>query len=224
MDVAGLGEKLVDQLVDKGLAQSPADLYRLQEEALCELPRMGRKSAKNLLEALAASKSTTFARFIYALGIREVGEATAQRLANHFGDLKSLRAATPEILEVVPEVGPIIAEKIAAYFSDAQNVRLVDELVEAGVAWPAIEGVANSLPLAGQTWVLTGALERMSRSEAKQRLIGLGAKVAGSVSSRTAQVVAGPGAGSKLAKAEQLAVPVMDEAQLMDLLEAYGAL
>ena len=224
MDIEGLGEKLIDQFVENGLVRTPADLYRLEAENLSELPRMGEKSAQNLVDALQASKSTTLSRFIYALGIREVGEATAQSLANHFGGLDALRAATPEVLEVVPDVGPIVAEKIAAYFNNPDNAKAVDELVEAGVAWPAIKAVADSLPLAGQTWVLTGTLEQMSRNEAKQKLVGLGAKVAGSVSGKTAQVVAGPGAGSKLAKAEQLAVPVMDEAGLMDLLRSHDAL
>jgi len=134
-----------------------------------------------------------------------------------------LRAAPPEVLEVVPDVGPIVAEKIAAYFGHQDNAKAVDDLVAAGVAWPAIKAAADSLPLAGQTWVLTGALEQMSRSEAKRRLTGLGAKVAGSVSGKTAQVVAGTGAGSKLAKAEQLEVPVMDEAGFMDFLQAHNA-
>ena len=224
MDIEGLGEKLIDQFVENGLVRTPADLYRLEGERLSELPRMGEKSAQNLLGALQASKSTTLARFIYALGIREVGEATAQSLANHFGGLENLRAATPEVLEVVPDVGPIVAEKIAAYFDNPDNAKAVDELVEVGIDWPAIEAVADSLPLAGQTWVLTGSLEQMSRNEAKQKLTGLGAKVAGSVSGKTAQVVAGPGAGSKLAKAEQLEVPVMDEAEFMEVLSSYDAL
>ena len=224
MDIEGLGEKLIDQFVENGLVRTPADLYRLQEESVSELPRMGEKSAQNLLDAVQASKSTTLARFIYALGIREVGEATAQSLANHFGSLECLRTATPEILEVVPDVGPIVAEKIAAYFDNPDNAKAVDELVEVGIVWSAIEAVADSLPLAGQTWVLTGSLERMSRNEAKQKLTGLGAKVAGSVSGKTARVVAGPGAGSKLAKAEQLKVQVMDEAAFMELLGTYDAL
>ncbi len=224
MDIEGLGEKLIDQLVENGLVRTPADLYRLRDKNLSELPRMGEKSAHNLLDALQASKSTTLARFIYALGIHEVGEATAQSLANHFGGLDALCAATPEVLEVVPDVGPIVAEKVTAYFDDPDNRAVVEELVKAGVAWPAIEAAADSLPLAGQTWVLTGALKRMSRNEAKEKLTGLGAKVAGSVSGKTAQVVAGPGAGSKLAKAEQLAVPVMDEAGFMDFLSIHNAL
>ena len=223
MDIEGLGEKLIDQLVENGLVRAPADLYGLQEKDLSELPRMGEKSAQNLLAALTASKSTTLPRFIYSLGIREVGEATAQSLANHFGALEHLRAATPEVLEVVPDVGPIVADKIAAYFGNPDNAAVVDALVEAGVAWPAIAAVADSLPLAGQTWVLTGTLERMPRNEAKQKLTGLGAKVAGSVSGKTAQVVAGPGAGSKLAKAEQLGVPVMDEADFLNFLSTHDA-
>ncbi|MCY4212690.1 MAG: NAD-dependent DNA ligase LigA [Gammaproteobacteria bacterium] len=223
MDIEGLGEKLIDQLVENDLALAPADLYRLEAERLSELPRMGGKSAQNLLDAMQASKTTTLARFIYALGIREVGEATAQSLANHFGDLEHLRTATPEVLEAVPDVGPIVAERIAAYFGHPDNAKVVDELLAVGITWPAIEAVADSLPLAGQTWVLTGSLEQMPRSEAKRRLTDLGAKVAGSVSGKTAQVVAGPGAGSKLAKAEQLEVPVMDEAEFMDFLETQNA-
>ena len=224
MDIEGLGEKLIDQLVENGMVQAPADLYRLEAERLSELPRMGDKSARNLVDALLNSKSTTLARFIYALGIREVGEATARSLANHFGALDALRAATPEVLEVVPDVGPIVAEKIAAYFGNPDNAKAVDDLVESGVAWPAIEAAADSLPFAGQTWVLTGTLEQMPRKEAKEKLISLGAKVAGSVSAKTAQVVAGPGAGRKLAKAEQLEVPVMDEAEFINLLSAHDAL
>ena len=221
MDIEGLGEKLIDQLVETGQVRAPADLYRLDGERLSELPRMGKKSAQNLLDALQASKSTTLARFIYALGIREVGEATAQSLANHFGTLDALRAATPEVLEVVPDVGPIVAEKVVGYFAGPDNAKVVDELVEVGVSWPAIEAAADRVPLAGQTWVLTGSLAQMTRAEAKRKLTGLGAKVAGSVSGKTAHVVAGPGAGSKLAKAEQLEVPVMDEAAFLDFLRAH---
>ena len=224
MDIEGLGYKLVEQLVETGMVKTPADLYRLDAEELAALPRMGDKSAENLLQALSASRSTTLARFIYALGIREVGEATAQNLAAHFGDLAPLCSATAEELEVVPDVGPIVAAKIAAYFGNKGNQALVDELVAEGVHWPAVEARVAAMPLAGQTWVLTGSLEEMPRSEAKQKLIGLGAKVAGSVSKNTAQVVAGPAAGNKLVRAEELGVPVMDEAAFLDLLRANNVL
>ena len=157
MDIEGLGYKLVEQLVENGMVKTPADLYRLDAEELAALPRMGDKSAENLLQALSASRSTTLARFIYALGIREVGEATAQNLAAHFGDLAPLCSATAEELEVVPDVGPIVAAKIAAYFGNKGNQALVDELVAEGVHWPTVEARVAAMPLAGQTWVLTGA-------------------------------------------------------------------
>ena len=221
MDIEGLGQKLIDQLVETGMVKTPADLYRLDAEKLAALPRMGEKSARNLLQALADSRSTTLARFIYALGIREVGEATAQSLANHFGDLPPLRDASVEAFEVVTDVGPIVAAKLADYFNNPDNRALVDDLIAEGVRWPAVPVAA--MPLAGQTWVLTGTLQEMPRSEAKQKLVGLGAKVAGSVSQKTTQVVAGPKAGSKLAKAQELGVKVMDEAAFLDLLRANDA-
>ena len=224
LDIEGLGYKLVDQLVETGMVKTPADLYRLDAEALAALPRMGEKSAENLLQALDASKSTTLARFIYALGIREVGEATAHNLAAHFGDLAPLCRASVEELEVVPDIGPIVAAKVAAYFDNKGNQALVAELVAAGVHWPVLEPRVAAMPFAGQTWVLTGTLQELPRAEAKQKLIGLGAKVAGSVSKNTAQVVAGPGAGSKLARAEELGVAVMDEAAFLDLLRTHNAL
>lgn len=219
MDIEGLGVKLVEQLVDQGLVETPADLFHLDADTLAELPRMGEKSARNLRASLASSKNTTLARFIYALGIREVGEATAQSLTAHFGGLDALRRANAEELEAVPDVGPIVAAKIADYFSQTESRAIVDDLVKVGVHWPETPPAAADAPppLAGQTWVLTGALEEMPRTEAKRRLQELGAKVAGSVSKKTSQVVAGPGAGSKLAKAETLGVPVMDEAEFLQL-------
>ena len=219
MDIEGLGAKLVDQLVDKGLVKTPDDLFRLDPETLAGLPRMGEKSARNLLTALNNSKSTTFARFIHALGIHEVGEATAQNLATHFGRLDALRQADAEQLELVRDVGPIVAAKVADYFSHADNIAIVEGLVSQGVHWPDVPAsAATPPPLSGQTWVLTGALEKMPRAQAKRQLQGLGAKVAGSVSKKTSQLVAGPGAGSKLAQAEALGVPVMDEAEFLQLL------
>ena len=221
MDIEGLGDKLIDQLVDRGMVQAPADLLRLERDALAALERMGEKSADNLLAALQGSKRTTLARFIYALGIREVGEATAQNLANHFGNLDALRAADAEDLEAVPDVGPIVAAKVAAWFGDERNARIVNDLIDEGVKWPDVE-TAAAKPLAGQAWVLTGALESLTRQQAKAHLVALGARVAGSVSAKTAQVVAGTRAGSKLAQAEKLGVPVMDEAQFLEWLKEQG--
>ena len=224
MDIEGLGYKLVEQLVETGMVKTPADIYRLDAKALAALPRMGQKSAENLLQAIKESKSTTLSRFIYALGVREVGEATARNLAARFGGLERLRSASVEELEAVPDIGPIVADRIAAYFGNEDNRALVEELVAAGVRWPVAKARVAAMPLAGQTWVLTGALEEMPRSQAKQKLVGLGAKVAGSVSRNTARVVAGPGAGGKLAQAEELGVPVMDEAAFLDVLRTNNAL
>ena len=214
LDIEGLGDKLVDQLVSAGLVADPADLYALTQAQLAEFERMGPKSADNLLAALAASKRTTFARFIYALGIREVGETTAQALANRYGTLAALLAADVESLQEVDDVGPIVAAKVVAFFGDDANRALAKQLhEEIGIAWDAPSVAAPSAkPLAGQTWVLTGTLADMPRNDAKAALAALGAKVAGSVSKNTTQVVAGASAGSKLAKAEALSVPVMDEA------------
>jgi DNA ligase (NAD+) len=224
MDVEGLGDKLLEQLEDLKLVTDPSDLYRLDLDTLAELPRMGRKSGEKVLNALEHSKHTTLARFIYALGIREVGEATALNLASHFGDLPPLMEADHDVLEAVEDVGPVVADRIRSYFADAGHREMIQRLLDAGVVWEPVAApdTADAAPLAGQTWVLTGTLERMTRDEAKALLVGLGAKVAGSVSARTTQVVAGPGAGSKLAKAEVLAVPVMDEDGLMDVLREHG--
>ncbi len=224
MDIEGLGYKLIDRLVQNGLVETPADLYGLRLDELAALPRMGETSARKLLRALEDSKTTILPRFIYALGIREVGEATASILAEQFGNLRALREATAEQLEALPDLGPIVAAKVAAYFSNTDNADLLDELIAAGVNWPDGAGRMAAKPLAGETWVLTGALERMARTEAKERLVGLGAKVAGSVSGKTTKVVAGAGAGSKLARAEALAVPVMDEAEFLEFLRARDVL
>lgn len=219
MDIEGLGDKLIDQLVDAGLVSVPADLYALSTEQLAALPRMGEKSAAKVLKALERSKATTLPRFIFALGIREVGEATAASLAEHFETLDALRSADTEALEEVQDVGPIVARHVVDFFADPESRAVVQGLLHAGVHWPRprpqIEGAQ---PLDGETWVLTGTLESMTRDEAKARLVALGAKVTDSVSRRTTRVVAGPGAGSKLAKAEQLGVAVMDEAQLLERL------
>ncbi len=223
MDIDGLGDKLVEQLVDRGLVQAVADLYRLSAEQLSGLERMGDKSAQNLIQALEKSKQTTLARFIYALGIREVGEATARNLANHFGKLDAIVEADEESLQQVPDIGPVVAHFVVEFFRQPDTLEAVRQLRQAGVQWPEQEPPkADELPLNGKTWVLTGTLEQLTRDEAKEHLLALGAKVAGSVSARTDCVVAGPGAGSKLRKAEELQIPVMDEAGLMALLRQHG--
>jgi DNA ligase (NAD+) len=224
MDIEGLGDKRVDQLVEAGLIGTVADLYQLSVGAVAGLERMGEKSAANLVAALQRGRETTLARFIYALGIREVGESTALHLAHHFGDLDPLMEADAEALLAVNDVGPVVAERIREFFAATHNREVVARLRAAGVCWerhdPAVEAPA---PLAGETWVLTGTLEQMPRTEAKAALQRLGAKVAGSVSAKTTCVVAGPGAGSKLAKAEQLGIRVIDEAALQALLGEHDA-
>ncbi len=223
MDIEGVGDKLLEQLVEAGLVTDPSDLYRLDLDTLVTLPRMGLKSGENVLTAINHSKQTTLARFIYALGIREVGEATAANLAGHFGDLEPLLAADTDLLETVSDVGPVVARNIADYFSDPLHLQMISRLREVGVQWEVVDvPTVGSRPLEGQTWVLTGTLEKLTRDRARAHLVSLGAKVAGSVSKKTSQVVAGPGAGSKLEKAETLSVPVMDEAGLLQLLEVHG--
>lgn len=220
MDIEGLGDKLVEQLVERELIRDPADLYQLSLEQLAGLERMAEKSAQNLLDALEKSKATTLARFLYAIGIREVGEATAQALARQFGSLKSIEAADEEQLQQTPDVGPIVAAHIASFFRQSHNREVIDKLVAAGVHWEEGEAapVPEELPLNGKTFVLTGTLSR-PRDEVKAELQALGAKVAGSVSKKTDYVVAGEAAGSKLAKAESLGVTVLDEAGLQALID-----
>ncbi|MFA7552858.1 MAG: NAD-dependent DNA ligase LigA [Spongiibacteraceae bacterium] len=222
MDIDGLGDKLVEQLVDEGLITSVADLYRLSLGQLVSLERMGEKSAQNLLAALEASKSTTLAKFLYALGIREVGEATASGLAKHFGSLAALQQASVEALLEVTDVGPIVARHISDFFANEHSLELLDELQKIGIHWPDIKVKSlEELPLAGTTYVVTGTLETMGRDEAKEQLQRLGAKVAGSVSAKTSCVVAGPGAGSKLVKAQSLGIDVIDEPAFLQLLKQY---
>jgi DNA ligase (NAD+) len=218
MDIDGLGEKLIDQLVERELVKSPADLYELSHEQLAGLERMADKSAANLCAAIEKSQTTTLARFLYALGIPEVGEATAQQVAAEFGDLDAVMAADEERLQQVPDVGPIVAGHIAGFFREGHNRTVIARLRENGVHWPAPTHAPVARPLVGQTFVLTGTLESMTRDEAKESLQRLGAKVAGSVSARTSCVVAGADAGSKLAKARELGVVVIDETQLIALL------
>jgi DNA ligase (NAD+) len=220
MDVEGLGDQLVEQLVDKHIITTAADLYKLGFRALAELDRMADKSAQNVLAALEKSKKTTFARFIYALGIRHVGEATAKELARHFGNLDALLAASEEQLLEVADIGPVVAKSITAFLSDPLNIELLEQLQAAGVHWPE-HTVENKLkPLAGKTFVLTGTLPNLSRDAAAEKIEAAGGKVAGSVSKKTSYVVAGAEAGSKLAKAEELGVPILDEAALLQLLDS----
>ena len=223
MDIEGLGDKLVEQLVDQGHINAVADLYQLTREQLAGLERMGEKSADNLLGALEKSKQTTLEKFIYALGIREVGEATARNLALHFGNYAALANASEEALQEVADVGPVVAHFVAEFFQQPHNRDAVTALKAAGVTWEDRDQPVNTadLPLKGLTYVLTGTLETMSRDDAKAHLLALGAKVAGSVSAKTDYVVAGPGAGSKLQKAEELNIPVLDEAGLLALLEQH---
>ena len=222
MDIEGLGDKLVEQLVERGLVKDPADLYGLDADAFESLDRMGPKSASNVIAALSASKHTTFARFIYALGIREVGETTAANLANHFRGLDALRGASEETLNEVPDVGPIVASRIRNFFDDEHNQEVVARLTAQGIHWPTPAKPAKS-PLAGETWVLTGTLAGMTRNEARARLVRLGAKVAGSVSGATTRVVAGPGAGSKADRAVELEVPILDETDFVAMLAEHEA-
>jgi DNA ligase (NAD+) len=219
MDIEGLGSKLIDQLVDGKLVESAADLYQLKVEQLAGLERMAEKSASNLVAALEASKQTTLQRFLFALGIRDVGEATAAALANHFGAFEVLAEASREEIEEVPDVGPVIAEHVYAFFRERHNRDVIDKLRKSGVAWPdVVKPAAADLPLAGKTFVLTGTLTGMGRAEAQDRIRELGGKASGSVSSKTDYVVAGVDAGSKLAKAERLGVPIIDEAQFLKLI------
>lgn len=218
LDVEGLGDKLVGQLVDAGLIESVADLFALDVETLAGLERMAEKSATNLVTALGNARETTLPRFLFSLGIAEVGEATAQALARHFGTLDAILAADRGALESVTDVGPIVAGHIRAFFDEPHNLEIIDALRRAGVHWPPVEAPANAAVLAGRTVVLTGTLTTLKRNDAKAGLQKLGAKVSGSVSGRTDFLVAGADAGSKLAKAEKLGVAVRDEAWLVALL------
>ena len=220
LDIEGLGEKLVEQLVDGGLVRSPADLFKLGLGTLAALERMAEKSAANVLAAIEKARSTTLARFIYALGIRHVGETTARDLANHFGCLDALMAADEAQLLEVADVGPVVAASAAQFFSERHNREVIEQLRAAGVHWPEAKGKAASPrgPLAGATFVLTGTLPKLTREQASERIIAAGGKVARSVSKKTSFVVAGADAGSKLERARSLDVRVIDEDQLLQLL------
>jgi DNA ligase (NAD+) len=226
MDVEGLGDKLVDQLVDGGLIRTLPELYTLGLAKLTALERMGDKSALNLVAALEKSKQTTLPRFLFALGIRQVGEATAKDLARHFGSLDAVMDATVEQLLEVNDVGPVVAQAIRHFFDQPHHREIVEQLRAAGVQWPEGEGAVNSQapqPLAGLTLVLTGTLPTLGRDQAKALIEAAGGKVAGSVSKKTSYVVAGAEAGSKLDKARELGLQVLDEAGLLALLEATPA-
>lgn len=219
MYIDGMGDKVVEQLIDKELVASPADLFKLNVSKLTMLERMGTKSATNLVAAIEEAKTTTLPKFLYALGIREVGEATAANLAKHFLSLDAIKEADVDALMQVEDVGTVVAQHVAHFFAQPHNLEVIDALINAGVNWPAIEKPsADALPLLGQTWVLTGTLTSLGRTEAKAKLEALGAKVAGSVSKNTHCVVAGEAAGSKLAKAQELGIPVLDEAGLIELI------
>lgn len=223
MDIEGLGDKLVDQLVDSGLIRTLPELYTLGIAKLSALERMAERSAANLVAMLQKSKQTTLARFLYALGIRHVGETTAKDLAKHFGGIDRLMDASLEQLLEVNDVGPVVAASIRAFFDQPHNREVVEQLRAAGITWPETEGAAASsepLPLSGKTFVLTGTLPTLSRDEAKALIEAAGGKVSGSVSKKTHYVIAGEEAGSKLDKARELGVPVLDEAALQELLHA----
>lgn len=220
MDIEGLGEQLVEQLVDKGLVNTPADFYHLTLDTLSDLDRMAKKSAQNVLDALEKSKTTTLARFIYALGIRHVGESTAKSLAKHFGSLDALLASDEAQVLEVADIGPVVALSILSFFSDPLNRQLIDQLRASGIHWEEGEPEQSNDLLAGKTFVLTGTLPTLSRDDARAMIEAAGGKVAGSVSKKTSYVVAGEEAGSKLTRAEELGVAILDEEQFLKLVES----
>ena len=220
LDIQGLGDKIVEQLVDQDWIKTPADLFSLQAARLATLERMGEKSAQKLYSAIEASKHTTLPRFLYALGIRDVGEATALALARTFPDLAALRRAGEEEIQRVPDVGPVVAKQVAAYFADADNAAVVDRLLASGINWPAAVAAKGAGAQHDKTFVLTGTLESMTRDEATQAIVQRGGTVSGSVSKKTDYVVAGAEAGSKLKRAEQLGIRILDEAAFLQLLKA----
>jgi DNA ligase (NAD+) len=223
LDIEGLGDKLVEQLIDQGLIESVADLYDLTLEQLAGLERMADKSAQNLLLALEKSRHTTLARFIYALGIREVGEATAEALARSFGDIEALMDADVDSLQRVEDVGPVVAENLRHFFDQAENREIVERLILKGVSWPEVDAQRQSQTLAGKTYVISGTLDGMSRDQAGSLLKAQGARVSASVSAKTTALICGENAGSKLAKAQQLGVEIIDQAGFNRLLAELQA-
>ncbi len=224
MDIEGLGDKLIDQLLDKGLIKTVADLYDLTVDQVANLERMGKKSAQNLINALEKSKNTTLARFLYALGIREVGEVTAQILADHFRSLEKLMSATEEDLESIPGIGPIVAKHIVTFFRQPHNIEIIQRLKKAGVHWKEPEEATSPKPLDGKTFVFTGTLSSMTRDEAKKHIEALGARATNTVSKNTDYVVVGENPGSKFHKAQQLDITILDEQQFLDFLQQFGAI
>jgi len=223
MNIDGLGDKLVEQLVDEGLIHTIADLYHLDVASLIKLERMAEKSATNLVDSLEKSKTTTLARFVFSLGIHSIGETTAQTLANHFSSLENIMHATEVQLLDVPDIGPIVAENLMTFFKQEHNIEVVNQLLEVGIHWPEIEQkTVAEQPLLGQTFVITGTLESMGRNDAKTALQNLGAKVAGSVSKKTSHVVVGDNAGAKAQKAAELGINLLDENALIELLKKYS--
>ncbi|HWN31022.1 MAG TPA: NAD-dependent DNA ligase LigA, partial [Burkholderiales bacterium] len=222
MDIEGLGEKLVDQLVDNAIIRTPADLYGLDTAALSNLERMAEKSAANVVAAIEKSKRTTLPRFIYALGIRNVGEATAKDLARYFGSFDKLMQANEDKLQQVPDVGPVVAQSMVRFFSEPHNREVIERLRACGVSWQEGKSLqlASASAISGKTFVLTGTFPHLTREEAKYKIEALGGKVTSSVSAKTDYVVAGVDPGSKLAKAQQLDVKVIDEAGLLKLLKS----
>ena len=218
MDIEGLGDKLVEQMVEQDLIDSVADLYRLSLQQVAGLERMAEKSASNLLQALETGKKTTLSRFIYALGIREVGESTAESLAAYFGDLDQVMNADVDTLQQVEDVGPIVAENIRHFFDQKSNRAIVDQLIESGINWPPIEASQQQQTLAGKTYVISGTLDGYSRDQAASLLKARGARVSGSVSARTTGVITGENPGSKVAKAEALGVDILGQAEFEALL------
>jgi len=224
MDIDGLGDKLVDTLCDLKLLHSVADIYQLKKESLLNVDRLAEKSVDNLLMAIEKSKRTSLDKFIYSLGIREVGEVTAYNLAQHFLSIDAIEKAEQAELESVRDIGAVVAKHIVIFFANQRNKNIVADLIEFGVNWPEIKAsMPNELPLAGETWVLTGSLSQLTRAQAKQKLMQLGAKVSGSVSKNTDVVVAGEAAGSKLTKATDLGIKVIDEAELLNQLNALSS-
>jgi DNA ligase (NAD+) len=220
LDIQGLGDKLVEQLVDRDWVKTPADLFELEAAQLETLERMGEKSAQKIHTAVHAAKRTTLPRFLYALGIRDVGEATALALAQHFGDARALAQASVEEIQRVQDVGPIVAGSVRAYFDNAENRRLLERLLASGIEWPPVERPESTGNVAGKTFVITGTLEQMSRDAAREAIVERGGKVTGSVSKKTDYLIAGADPGSKLDKARQLGVEVLDEAAFLALLKS----
>ena len=222
LDIEGLGDKLVEQMVDNAIVHTPADLYKLGITALANLERMADKSANNILQAIEKSKHTTLARFIYALGIRNVGETTAKGLAAHLGSIDRLIEADTERLQQIPDIGPVVAQSIADFFAEAHNREVIEQLRACGVHWDEHEGKSlqstEMAPLSGKTFVLTGTLPTMSREEAKEKIEALGGKVSGSVSKKTDYVVVGADPGSKYDKAVSIGITILDQAGLEALL------